>query len=100
MVDPKSRTAAPTASRYAIWAIVVMVLGWLIALSTGLCGGAFIIAGLSESGSSGGELGGSDLAILGLMLGGIPCLFGVGLILAARKWGKRRNTPADPNVFT
>lgn len=99
MVDPKSHATAPAGAKYAAWAIVVMVLGWLIALSTGLCGGAFIIAGLSD-GSGGGEFGGSDLALLALMLGGIPCLFGVGLILAARKWGRRKPPAPQPDVFT
>jgi hypothetical protein len=36
----------------------------------------------------------------GLMLGGIPCLIGVGMILAARKWGKRKPPPTSPDVFT
>jgi hypothetical protein len=99
MYDPKSHAASPTASKYAAWAIVLMVIGWLIALTTGLCTGFFVIAGLSD-GSSGGEFSGPGLAGFALFLGGIPCLFGVGLILAARTWGKRKNPPANPNVFT
>jgi len=97
MYDPKSHAASPTASKYAVWAILVMILGWLIALSTGLCTGAFVIAGLSDSG--GGELSGSGLAGLALMLGGPPCLIGIAMILAARKWG-RRKAPTNPDVFT
>jgi hypothetical protein len=99
MYDPKSHAASPSASKYAVWAIILMVIGWLIAISTGLCTGAFVIAGLAD-GSSGGELSGNDLVILALMLGGIPCLFGVALTLIARKWGKRKIPPSDPNVFT
>jgi hypothetical protein len=98
MYDPKSNAASPTASKYAVWAIILMVIGWLIALSTGLCTGAFVIAGLTDSG--GGELSGSGLAGLALMLGGIPCLFGVALILIARKWGKRKEPLPKPDVFT
>jgi len=99
MYDPKSHAASPTASKYAAWAIVLMVIGWLIAITTGLCTGAFVIAGLAD-GSSGGELSGYDLVGMALILGGIPCLFGVALILIARKWGKRKQPPSDPNVFT
>ena len=95
MYDPKSHAASPSASKYTVWAIVVMVLGWLIAISTGLCGGMFVISGLAESSSY------SEAVVMaGLILGGIPCLIGVGMILAARKWGKRKNPPSDPNVFT
>jgi heme/copper-type cytochrome/quinol oxidase subunit 1 len=98
MSDPKSFAASPRTSKYAVWAIIVMVIGWLIALTTGLCTGVLVIAGLSDSG--GGEFSGSDLAIMGLIIGGIPCLVGIGMILAARKWGRRKASPADPNVFT
>ena len=99
MYDPKSHAASSTASKYAIWAIIVMAIGWLIAITTGLCTGFFVFAGLTDS--SGGEFGGSGLIGMALMLGGIPCLFGVGLILVARTWGRRKTPPpADPNVFT
>jgi hypothetical protein len=97
MYDPKSHAASPTASKYAVWALVVMVLGWLLALSTGLCTGAFVVAGLSDN--SGGEISGPGLAGLALMLGGPPCLVGIGMILAARKWGKRKPAPVKPEVF-
>jgi len=97
MADPKSHAASPTPSTYAVWAIVVMVLGWLLALSTGLCAGAFVVAGLTDN--SGGEFSGSGLAGLGLMLGGPPCLVGIGMILAARKWGKRKPPAVKPDVF-
>jgi hypothetical protein len=33
------------------------------------------------------------------MLGGPPCLVGIGMILAARKWGKRKPAPVKPEVF-
>jgi hypothetical protein len=95
--DPKSHAASPTASRYASWAILVMIFGWLIALSTGLCTGAFVVAGLSDN--SGGEFSGGGLAILALILGGPPCLIGIAMILAARKWGKRKPPAIDPDVF-
>jgi hypothetical protein len=97
MYDPKSHTASPTASRYAAWAIVVMVLSGLLAVSTGLCTGAFVVAGLTDT--SGGEMSGPGLAGLGLMLGGPPCLIGIGMFLAARKWGKRKPPKAKPEVF-
>ena len=97
MYDPKSHATSPAASRYAAWAIVVMVLGWLIALSTGLCTGAFVVAGLSDN--SGGEFSGGGLAITALILGGPPCLVGIGMILAARKWGMRKPPHANPDVF-
>jgi hypothetical protein len=71
-----------------------MVLGWLLAISTGLCGSAFIISGIADnSGYS------SAVIMAGLILGGVPCLVGVGMILAARKWG-RRKPAANPDVFT
>jgi hypothetical protein len=95
MSDPAHPTPPPSRSRYALWAILLMVLGWLIAITTGLCGGAFIISGMSESSSIG-----EAIIMSGLILGGIPCLGGVGMILAARKWGRRKPTAADPNVFT
>ena len=97
MYDPKSHAASPTASKYAAWAIVVMVLGGLLAVTTGLCAGAFVVAGLSDN--SGGELSGPGLAGLGLMLGGIPCLGGIVMFMAARKWGKRKLPAPKPEVF-
>jgi hypothetical protein len=94
MSDPRP-TPQPTPGTYAVWAIVVMVLGWLIAIATGLCGGAFIISGIADkSGYS------SAVIMAGLILGGVPCLVGIGMILAARKWGRRKNPQSDPNVFT
>jgi hypothetical protein len=98
MYDPKSHAASPTASKYVAWAIVLMVIGWLIAITTGLCTGFFVITGLADS--SGGEFSGPGLAGFALVFGGIPCLFGVGLILAGRTWGKRKNAPQSPDVFT
>jgi|APAra7269096979_1048534.scaffolds.fasta_scaffold124205_1 hypothetical protein len=98
MYDPKSHAASPTASKYAAWAIVLMVIGWLIAITTGLCTGFFVIAGLAD-GSSGGEFSGADLVLMALFIGGIPCLFGVGLILIGRTWGKRKPPPVSPEVF-
>jgi len=95
---PPAPVPRPPASRYAGWAIVVMIFGWLIAVTTGLCTGTFVIAGLSDN--SGGELSGPGLAELALMLGGIPCLVGIAMILAARKWGKRKPPPPSPNVFS
>ena len=97
MYDPKSHAASPTASKYAAWAIVVMVLSGLLAVTTGLCAGAFVIAGLSDN--SGGELSGPGLAGLGLMIGGIPCAIGIAIFFAARKWGKRKPVPTKPEVF-
>jgi hypothetical protein len=97
MYDPKSHPTSPTASKYAAWAVVVMVLSGFLAVTTGLCAGAFVIAGLSDN--SGGELSGPGLAGLGLMLGGIPCLIGISIFLAARKWGKRKPEPTKSEVF-
>ena len=94
MVDPKPQAASPTASKYAVWAIVVMVLGWLVAIATGLCGGAFVISGMGESSNYG-----EAMIMSGLILGGVPCLIGVGMILAARKWGRRNTPPPSPDVF-
>jgi len=85
---------APPPGGYAVWAIVVMVLGWLIAIGTGLCGGAFVISGIADNSAYS-----SAVIMAGLILGGVPCLVGVGMILAARKWG-RRKPPANPDVFT
>jgi hypothetical protein len=93
MNDPKP-TPAATGSKYAVWAIVVMVLGWLLAISTGLCGGAFIISGIADNSAYS-----SAVIMAGLILGGVPCLVGVGMILAARKWGRRKPAP-NPDVFT
>jgi hypothetical protein len=86
---------APTPGTYAVWAIVVMVLGWLVAITTGLCGGFFVISGLAETSSYG-----SAIVMSGLMLGGIPCLVGIGMILAARKWGRKKPPALQPDVFT
>jgi hypothetical protein len=71
-----------------------MILGWLVAITTGLCGGAFVISGIADNSSY------SEAVVMsGLILGGIPCLIGVGMILTARKWGKRRTPPPNPDVF-
>src|SRR5688572_29366677 len=97
MHDPSPPPPATTfGSRYTVWAILVMVVGWLVAITTGLCGGMFVISGMLESSAYR-----EAVIMAGLMLGGIPCLVGVGMILAARKWGKRK-APAAPNpdVFT
>ena len=87
-------TPAPKPGKYAVWAILVMVLGWLLAISTGLCGGAFIVSGIVDSSGYG-----SAVVMAGLIMGGVPCLVGVGMILAARKWGRRKPVP-NPDVFT
>jgi uncharacterized membrane protein YedE/YeeE len=96
MYDPKSHAASPTASKYAAWAIVVMVLGWLLAIGTGLCGSTFVISGIADGGAGYG----SAMIMAGLILGGVPCLVGIGMILAARKWGKRKPPSSNPDVFT
>ena len=85
----------PTPGTYAVWAIVVMVLGWLIAIGTGLCGGAFVISGIVDNSAYS-----SAVVMAGLILGGVPCLVGIGMILAARKWGRRKPPAANPDVFT
>jgi hypothetical protein len=92
--DPKP-TSAPAGSKYAVWAILLMVFGWLLAITTGLCGGTFVISGIADHSGYG------EAAIMGgLILGGVPCLAGVGLILTARKWGKRKTPPpVNPDVF-
>lgn len=82
------------ASKYALWAILVMVLGWLLAITTGFCAGAMVISGLGDN-----QGYGSAIIMGGLILGGIPCLIGVGMILAARKWGRRKPPAANPDVF-
>jgi hypothetical protein len=87
--------AAPRPGTYAVWAIVVMVLGWLVAIATGLCGGAFIISGIADNSAYS-----SAVVMGGLILGGVPCLVGIGMILAARKWGRRKPTAPNPDVFT
>jgi uncharacterized membrane protein YedE/YeeE len=94
MHDPKP-TPALTGSTYAIWAIVVMVLGWLIAIGTGLCGGAVVISGIADNSAYS-----SAVVMSGLILGGGPCLVGVGMILAARKWGRRKPPEPKPDVFS
>lgn len=94
MHDPKPPAVTPTGSKYAVWAILVMVLGWLVAITTGLCGGMFVISGIADNSAY------SEAVVMsGLILGGIPCLAGVGMILAARKWGKRKTPTTDPEVF-
>ncbi|GAB2178188.1 hypothetical protein [Dongia sp. agr-C8] len=93
MHEPNPASTPP--GTYAVWAIVVMVLGWLIAIATGLCGGAFVISGIADnSGYS------SAVIMAGLILGGVPCLIGIGMILAARKWGRRSPPAPKPDVFT
>ena len=90
-----SAPSAPAPGTYAVWAIVAMVLGWLIAIGTGLCGGAFVISGIADNSSYS-----SAVIMAGLILGGVPCLVGIGMILAARKWGRRKMPPpANPDVF-
>jgi hypothetical protein len=94
MANPNPVTA-PTGPKYAVWAIVVMVIGGLIALSTGLCGGVFIISGIADNSTY------SEAVIMsGLILGGVPCAVGIGMIVAARKWGRRKIQPPNPDVFT
>ena len=85
----------PTPGKYAVWAIVVIVLGWLLAIATGLCGGAFIVSGIVDNSPYS-----SAVIMAGLILGGIPCLVGIGMVLAARKWGRRKPAAANPDVFT
>jgi hypothetical protein len=94
MHDPKP-TLAQTPGTYAVWAIVVMVLGWLIAIGTGLCGGAFVVSGIVDNSGYG-----SAVVMAGLIMGGVPCLVGVGMILAARRWGRRRPPAPQPDIFT
>ena len=94
MSTPPNPPAA-TPGTYAVWAIVVLVLGWLLAITTGLCGGLFIITGIADSSAYS-----SAVVLSGLILGGIPCLAGIGMILAARKWGRRKAPTANPDVFT
>ena len=91
MHDPKP---APPPG-YAVWAIVVMVLGWLIAIGTGLCGGVFVISGIADNSPYS-----SAVIMAGLIMGGVPCLIGIGMILAARKWGRRKAAELKPDVFT
>ena len=86
---------APTPGTYAVWAIVVLVLGWLIAIGTGLCGGAVMISGIVDNSAYS-----SAVVMSGLILGGGPCLVGVGMILAARKWGRRKPPEPKPDVFS
>jgi hypothetical protein len=95
MYDPHSHTASPKAARYATWALALLVVGWLLAISSGLCGGLFIVSGLSDNTGYG-----SALAMAGLLVGGIPCAVGVAMILAARRWGRRKPTQASPDVFS
>jgi hypothetical protein len=94
MSNPPPRPAS-TPRTYAVWAIVVMALGWLVAIATGLCGGIFVISGIAE-----GSGYGSAVIRAGLFLGGFPCLVGIGMVLAARKWGRRKAPTANPDVFT
>lgn len=95
MHDPNSPAAPAIASKYAVWAIVVMVLGWLLAIATGLCGGAFVVSGLVDNSPYS-----SAVIMAGLIMGGVPCLVGVGMIFAARKWGRRKPPTPNPDVFT
>jgi len=92
MSDP---LATSPAAPYAIWAIAVMVLGWLLAIGSGLCGGIFVISGIADSSGYGGAM-----VMGGLIMGGVPCFTGVGIILAARKWGRRKPGAPHPDVFT
>ena len=92
MPDPKP---TPRTGKYAAWAIVIMVLGWLIAITTGLCGGVFIVSGIADASAYS-----TAVIMAGLILGGVPCAVGVGMILAARKWGRRKPSVGNPDVFT
>jgi hypothetical protein len=94
MYDPKSHAASPRASRYAVWAIALFVIGGLIAVVSGLCTGGMLLAGISDGSSEG-----QSIMMAGLMIGGVPFLFGLALIFVARKWGRKLPPPPNPDVF-
>jgi hypothetical protein len=94
MYDPRSHAASPRAARYAIWAIALFVIGGLIATVSGLCTGVMMLTGVNDGSSEG-----QAIMMAGLVIGGIPFLFGLALIFIARKWGRKKAAPPNPDVF-
>jgi hypothetical protein len=58
-----------------------------------------VVMGTAFGGSSGGYA--SGIFVAALIFGGVPFLIGVALIVAMRKWGKRKPpAPPSPNIFS
>jgi hypothetical protein len=94
MHDPKPPFTSPSAGRYAGWAIALFVIGGLIAAVSGLCTGAMVLSGISDSSAEG-----QAILMGGLIIGGIPFLVGLALIFVARKWGRKKSPPPNPDIF-
>ncbi|HEY4162945.1 MAG TPA: hypothetical protein VGM59_07755, partial [Dongiaceae bacterium] len=72
----------------------LFVIGGLIAAVSGLCTGAMVLSEISD-----GSAEGQAVLIGGLIVGGIPFLVGLALIFVARKWGKKKPPPPNPDIF-
>ncbi|HYD28965.1 hypothetical protein [Brevundimonas sp.] len=78
--------------------LLMMAAGGLIALTTGACTLYVVLAGLMANGSGGyGTTG--EWVVMALVIGGLPCLIGVGLFLGGRKLSRppraRRVAPVE-----
>jgi hypothetical protein len=75
------RDGTRAAARFFGW--LIMAAGGLIALTTGACT-LYVLAGLMTDGTGGyGTTG--EWVLLALVIGGLPCLIGVGLFFGGRK---------------
>ncbi|HET6971377.1 MAG TPA: hypothetical protein VFH92_09650 [Phenylobacterium sp.] len=80
---------------------LLMVVGGLMMGLCGLCTAVFLVASVFDGGG-GRELGGGgELAIMALVIGGIPTAIGVGLFVAGRSLLRtgRAASPADAATF-
>jgi hypothetical protein len=89
------RDGTRAAARFFGW--LMMAAGGLIALTTGACT-LYVLAGLMANGSGGyGTTG--EWAVMALVIGGLPCLIGVGLFFGGRKLSRppraRRAAPVE-----
>lgn len=74
---------------------LLLAVGWLVAVTTGLCTGYFFLLFLLPTNGPATE---SLLLLLPLIIGGIPFLIGLALIWIGRRL--LREKPNDPDIFT
>ncbi|HTK80336.1 MAG TPA: hypothetical protein VL286_07835 [Rhizomicrobium sp.] len=84
MSDPNVAAAAPRKPHWSALAVVLLVIGLLILIPSGLCTGIFGIGALYDAVTSSSSEGFSIL-LEALMFGAIPIAIGAALVYAAFK---------------
>jgi hypothetical protein len=82
MSDPNAALAAPRKPHWSALAVVLLVIGLLILIPSGLCTGIFGFGALLDMFTSSSSEGFSIL-LEALLLGGIPVAIGGALVYAA-----------------